>query len=168
MRLWIAICMLAVALLAWSGVAGLVWQLSVQRADYASALERSKAESLRGESAARLRSSVESTVAERQALEQLINVSILRAVEVIEQAGRAAGASDVTIGGATPAGTVQGLPAVAIVVNASGSFGVVMRAVALYESLPIPASLEQFEIEKTESGSWRLTVNLRVLTAPSP
>lgn len=165
MRTWIAISMVCVALLSWSGFGALVWQLSVARAEYASALERSKEEALRGESAARLRTSVEGSVAEREALEQLVSVSILRAVEVIEQAGAAAGASNVTIGEATSVGTSNGLASISIVVNASGSFGALMRAIALYEALPIPATLEQFELEKLNAQSgWRLTARVRVLT----
>jgi hypothetical protein len=168
MKTWTAIMMVCVALVAWGGFGALVWQLSIARADYASTLELSKENALRGESAARLQTSIDATVAEREALEQLVAVSILRAVEVIEQAGAAAGASNVTIGEATPTGTSEGLSIITIVVNASGSFGALMRAVALYETLPIPATLEQFELVKlSEERSWQLTARVRILTAPT-
>lgn len=168
MKIWLSIIMILVAVLSWTGFGGLVWQLREQRAEYASALERSKEDALRGESAARLRSSVESSETERAAIESLVDISILRAVEVIEQAGRAAGASDVSIGEATPSSAPEGLSAIVIVVNASGSFSTLMRAIALFETLPIPAALEQFELQKIDqTNTWRLTARLRVLSAPS-
>jgi hypothetical protein len=167
MKSWLSMLMLFVAILAWTGFGGLVFQVESERTDYAEALSRSEEEATRGESAARLRASVESTEAERAALESILNISILRAVEVIEQAGRAAGASDVRIGEATPvSGASEKLAAVSVVVNASGSFTTIMRAIALFETLPIPATLEQFELEKIDqTNTWKLTARLRVLLA---
>lgn len=167
MKSWLSILMLLAAIVAWTGFGGLIFQVANERADYAEALSRSEEEATRGESAARLRTSVESTEAERAALESLLNISILRAVEVIEQAGRAAGASDVRIGEATPVSSEAGKVAtVSIVVNASGSFATIMRTIALFETLPIPATLQQFELEKIDkANTWRLTVRLRVLLA---
>ncbi|MFZ2886742.1 MAG: hypothetical protein WA021_02895 [Minisyncoccia bacterium] len=161
--------MVFVAVLAWTSFGGLVRQLSNERIAYAEAESRSKEEALRGEGAARLKATVESTETERTALESLVSISILQAVEVIEQAGRAAGASDVSIGEATPsANAPKDLSAVTIVVNASGSFAAVTRAIALFETLPIPATLEQFELDRLEKEkTWRLTARLRVTMAPS-
>ena len=169
MKTWLAWLMVVVASLAWTGFGGLVFQLSNERAEYADALARSEEDSLRGDSAARLRTTVESTTQERAALESILDISILRAVEVIEQAGRAAGADDVAIGEATPISSATAdLAGVSIVVNAKGSFTEVMRAITLFETLPIPATLDQFELEKmSQATTWRLTTRLRVLLAPA-
>lgn len=170
MKIWLAILVMIVGLAAWAGFGGLVWQLSIARTDYVAALERSKQETLRGEGAARLRSTVESTEGDRAALESLVNSSVLRAVEVIEQTAKAAGASQVVMGEATPTGAPEGLSAVSFVVNAEGTFPVLMRTITLFETLPIPASLDQFELEnKGEGKGWRLTARVRVfMTSTTP
>ncbi|HWO07693.1 MAG TPA: hypothetical protein VNM40_03895 [Candidatus Paceibacterota bacterium] len=162
----IAWLMVVVAIALWAGFGGLIWQLGQERATYAEALESAKQESIRGESAARLRASVQSTEVERAALESVVAISILQAVESIEQAGRAAGVSNITIGGAAPAPSTGGLSAVSIVVNGSGSFGSLMRAVSLFEVLPLPTALDHFELEQREN-TWHLTARLRVLYSPS-
>lgn len=160
--------MVLVAVAAWAGFGRLILQLDRERASYVAAEELSKQETLRGESATRLRATIQGTEAERAAIEGLVGLTILQAVEAIEQAGEAAGANDVAIGEATPTNAPQGLAAVSIVVNASGSFGSLHRAISLFETLPIPAKLEQFELAKEEqSNSWRLTARLRVLYAPT-
>lgn len=167
MNLWTAGSMVLVALAAWGGFFLLNGRISDGRVEYTAALERSREEATRGESAARLRATIEGTEAERAALEGLVDLTILRAVEVVEQTGEAAGAENVTIGEATPTDAPQDLSAVTVVVNAGGSFGVLMRAASLFETLPIPATLEQFHLEKNaQNNSWLLTARLRVLHKP--
>lgn len=164
----IAWSMMFLALLLWAGFGALVLQLGNERAAYAAGLEQMKQDALRGESAARLRASVQGTEAERAALESLIQVTILQAVEVIEQAGEAAGAGSVEIGEANPTTAPDGFSAVTVVVNATGSFAAMMRAVSLFEVLPIPAKLQQFEMMRDEqSNAWRLTARLHILQGPS-
>lgn len=158
--------MILVAIAAWAGFVALIFQIGNERASYVAAEELAKQETLRDESATRLRATVQGTEVERGAIESLVSITILQAVEVIEQAGEAAGARDVAIGAATPATAPTGLSAVSVVVNASGSFASLHKAVSLLEALPIPAALEQFEITKdTESNAWRLTARLRVFYA---
>jgi hypothetical protein len=155
----------AIAVALWAAFGALVWQLGLERAAYAEGVERTKQESIRGESTARLRASVQGTEAERAALESLVQITILQAVEAVEQAGEVAGASNVEIGEASPSTAPEGFSAVMIVVNASGSFAALTRAVSLFETLPIPAKLQQFELVKAEQqNAWRLTARLNVLT----
>ena len=155
-----------IALALWGLFGFLVWSLYAERAEYAKAQTAAGAAELRGESASRLRASVRDTENERAAIENLSKMSILRAVEIIEATGRQAGATEVSIGEATPLPPAKdmpaGLTAVVIVVNASGSFASLMREVSLYETLAMPSSLEQFELEKT-GGSWSSTARIRVL-----
>ena len=166
MKSSLAWLMVIVAIGAWVGYGFLVVQLSSERTAYGKALARDEEESLRGESAARLRATVQGTEAERTAIEGLVAISILQAVEVVEQAGRAAGIPNAVVGEASPLGSdANGPSAVSIVVNGSGPFQSLVRGVNLLETLPIPASLEQFSLEKAESGGWRLTARLRVLTS---
>ncbi len=149
-------------LVAWGGFGFLTWQLHAERTSYVQALSETVSKSARDEAMTRLRATLQASAYERAALEKIVGVSILNAVEVIEEAGRSAGATGVTIGEATPiTGTAQKIGGVTIVVNATGSFTALMRTVSLFETLPIPATVEMFEVSKGES-TWRLTARIRV------
>lgn len=166
MKSWLAGIMLFVAIAAWTGYAGLIYMLSQERIAYTETVARVEEEEFRGERAARVRTSVQSTVAGRAALEELVNITLLQAIEVIEQAGAAAGMQDASIGAATPASAPEGMTAYTFVVDGTGSFGSVMRAVMLLETLPIPAALEEFHLGRDErESSWRLSAKVRVLIA---
>lgn len=159
---WLSL-ILAFAL--WGVFGYLVWSLYGERTEYVEAATAAEESDLRGQSVARLRASVQDTEVERAALKSLLDVSVLRAVEVIETTGRQAGATEVSIGEASPqalSGKVPtGLTSVTIVVNLQGSFTAVMRAISLYETLTIPSTLQQFELEKL-GDTWRATVRVRV------
>jgi len=169
MKPLVATFFLMIAIAALSGFGFLVWMLDRDRVAYAEAVIRAEEESLRGESAARLRSTIQGSEEERAALENVLQITILDAVETIESAGKQAGASSVTIGEATPiSSTPNGISRVSVVVNAEGTFPALMRAVQVYESLPMPSKLEQFEITKADK-IWRLTARIRVTMAgPAP
>lgn len=154
-----------VAIALWCGFGLLFWALYGERADFTQAQATMEQDALRGESAARLHASVQDTLTERASLESLLDMSILKAVEMIETTGRKAGATDVSIGNASPLTGASGpkdLMPYSIVLNASGSFSSLMRAASLYETLTIPSTLEQFELERVDK-SWKSTIRLRVL-----
>jgi hypothetical protein len=160
-RTLIALGTLILALGLWAGFGFLVWTLQSDRSEYASALTESAENSTRGEAAVRLRTTIRESEAERAALEDVFGVSILEAAETIEATGKQAGASSVSIGSATPLpNSAKGLTNVSFVVNAHGSFAAMMRAVSLFETLPVPSIVEQFEITKRENA-WDLTARLR-------
>jgi hypothetical protein len=151
------------ALTLWALFGYLVWELYGERAEYVAASTAAQEAELRGQSASRLRASVHDTEVERAALESLLETGILRAVEILETTARQAGATDVSIGEATPmpVGNSTALTSVSIVVNMQGSFSALMRAVSLYETLTVPSTLEQFEMEEVGSA-WRATMRVRV------
>lgn len=165
----IAPCTLLLALGLWGVYGYLVWTLPTERAAYVAALAIADENALRGESLSRLRSAVRDTETERVAIRGLLNLNILRAVEILETTGKQAGAKSVSIGEASPipAGKndPKGLSAVAVVVNLEGPFVALMRAASLYETLAIPSSFEQFEIQKVES-SWRMTARFKIFLLP--
>lgn len=154
-----------VSLMLWGLFGFFVWSLYDERLEYVEAASVAQESELRGQSASRLRATVQDTESERAALASLLDVGILRAVEIIETTGRQAGATEVTIGEATPmtlSGTVPaGLTSVSVVVNLQGSFSSIVRAISLYETLTVPSNLEQFEMEQLGSA-WRATVRVRV------
>jgi hypothetical protein len=118
----------------------------------------------------RLRSLASDTEADRTALDNLVGEDIASLATTIESAGTSAGiAAHVTQ--ATPEGAPADLPggtlqAISMVVEGEGSFARVMHALSLYETLPLPAAIEQFDIERTgETSAWHLTLHLRVFTS---
>ncbi len=147
----------------WAAFGYLVWSLYGERAEYVEAAANAQQAELRGQSASRLRASVQDSEVERASLEGLLDLTILRAVEILETTGRQAGAKEVAIGEATPMplGGNVALTSVAIVVNMQGSFASLARAISLYETLTVPSTLEQFEMEKVDD-SWRATARVRV------
>jgi len=150
------------ALALWAIFGYLVWSLYGERAEYVEAAANAQEAELRGQSASRLRASVQDSEVERASLEGLIDLTILRAVEILETTARQAGAKDVSIGEATPqGGSATTLSSVSIVVNMQGSFSAIMRATSLYETLTVPSILEQFEMQKVDD-SWRATARVRV------
>lgn len=142
-----------------------VWSLYSERAEFVEASTAAQEAELRGQSAARIRASIQDTEVERAALNSLVDIRILRAVEIIETTGRQAGATEITIGEATPqplsGNAPAGLTSVAVVVSLEGSFASIMRAISLYETLTVPSTLQQFEMEKL-GDTWRATVRVRV------
>jgi hypothetical protein len=157
---------LLLALLSWGGFAYLTLFLEDKRAEYADLKAVSEEESERSESSARLRALVAGTEVERAAIESIAAVRIVDAAETIEKAVRDAGGREIEISEANAgAPNAQGISNVSIGVSAAGPFAALMRAIVLLESLPLPSSIEQFEIAKTEK-EWRLVARLRLtLTA---
>ena len=159
-----AFALLIVAIGMWGGVWFLVSTLSHERLAYADTLSLSQQEDTRGETAARVHASAEATEIERAALQNLVSVSIVQAVDTMEKAGRDAEAHDVAVSDATLLAVAGGLSQYSIAINASGSFAAIMRTVSLFETLPFPASLEQFDISKNDK-EWRITAHVRVVLA---
>lgn len=150
---------------AWGGFAYLVLFLEDKRTEYAERAATSVQESERQESSARLRSLVQGTEVERAALESIVGVRIVDAAETIEEAARAAGTHEIEISEASvQAANPQGISIVSVGVNAKGSFAAAMRAILLLESLPLPATVEQFEISKDQE-EWRVVARLRLTLA---
>lgn len=156
--------MLVLALAAWGALGYFIMRVQGDRAEYASASALAEEASARGGERARLHSTILGTEIERAAIESLVNVTILDAVETIEKAAKEAGASDVKIGEASQGTAAQKLSSVSFTVTASGSFIAVMRTIALFETLPLPSTVEQFELAKSGT-TWRLTARLRVTLA---
>ncbi len=156
-----------IAMSIWGLFGFIVTELYRERAEYRDAGELIAQEAKRGESAARLRASVQGTEAERAALKNLVALDVVRAVQVLEATAKQAGARNASVGGITPISSQlkPGEPGVtSVVLTAEGSFVSLMRLVALYETLAIPSTLEQFEMEYIENG-WRATIRIRLLVA---
>lgn len=166
----LAIASLLLAIILWGAFGYLVFMLPRERAEYAEALAVSAQEAVRAESSSRVKAIIQDTEVERAALLSLLQVPLIDAIKIVEDAARAAGASQVSIGEATPLSVKNPSPAppptthVAVVVQAQGTFPALLRAVSLFETLTIPSTLDGFDLEKTEKG-WRLTARLTLAVA---
>lgn len=153
---------LLIAIAAWAGCVYMYSSLGKMRFEYADRTILAEQEAERQESSARLRALVQGTEVERAALESIVGVRIVDAAETVEVALRDAGAQEVEISEANAGQpNTQGISSVSMGVSAAGSFASVMRAVLLLESLPLPSTVEQFEIVKNED-KWRMTARLKL------
>ena len=113
------------------------------------------------------------TVQERTQLGALLTVDVVSVANMIEAAGKAAGVT-VKLGDAVPenAPAAQGglsIQAIGFVVEAQGKFPALMRALELFETLPIPSTLTRFDMQKVPDSSgapsvWHMSAYIRVLT----
>lgn len=165
-----AIASILLALILWVVFGYLVLALPRERAQYAEALAVSAQEAVRAESAARVKAIIQDTEVERASLLSLLQVPVIDAIRIVEDAARAAGAREVAIGEATPLSPKSASPAappttrVAVVVQAQGTFASLVRTVSVFERLTIPATLDGFDLAETEEG-WRLTARLTIAVA---
>lgn len=156
---------LFVALCLWGMFGFAISRLYSDRAEYVMAAQAQAQEVLRGESAARVRSVVESTKEERDSLESLMSMKLLDIVQFIESTAREAGAREVVVGNVTPVSLKtdpKGVARVAIGVQAQGSFVSLLRTLSLFETLTIPSELERFSLEYIDDA-WHLSANLIVV-----
>lgn len=166
----LAIASLLLAAVLWSAFGYLVFVLPRERAEYVEALAASAQEAVRAESSSRVKAIIQDTEVERGALLSLLQVPLIDAIKVVEDAARAGGARTVSIGEVTPVAVKAPSPAappttrVAVVVQAEGTFSALMRVISLFEVLTIPSNLDSVDLEKTEN-TWRLTARLTLAVA---
>lgn len=163
---WFALA-LALAALAGAGYFG--WQISKDKLARAEALQSAQESATRREAAARVHALAVDTQAQRERLKGFLDVDVLSAVEVIEAAARAAKVK-MEVGSAqsenAPSGS-DSVKAVGFHVSAEGSFAALMRALQLFETLPLPSSVVRFELERASGSTgapWRMNAYIRVLT----
>lgn len=162
---WGAWLILLLSVAAWVGFGAFVWLLKSERVTHASLLEERAIEQVREDSQSRVKTLVRDTLQERESLASAVRMPVVGAVEIIEAAGRDAGARDVVIVEATPQTlTNKELSAVSVTVQAEGSFAALAKAVSLFETLPLASTVENVHFEYVKDA-WRLTVRLRVVLA---
>lgn len=113
------------------------------------------------------------TQPQRAQLESLANHDIVSIVTTLENAGKALGVT-VKVNNAQAVGSGEELPdgsvlrPIEFVLEARGSFTALMRALEVYEHLPLISSLTQVELGRTDTGSassdWNLLMRVRVYT----
>jgi hypothetical protein len=114
---------------------------------------------------------VTDTATERAALDTSVDTDVVGIANQIEAAGKAAG-TQTTIGSASvvgPAGVQSGVNELEFVVQSTGSFQEVWRAAQLYQTLPLPSTVSELDLEEIPDGGktvlWQLTADIDVLTS---
>jgi len=103
------------------------------------------------------------TLEQRNALKNLTaDASAVEALEMIEAAGETArvSVSIDSVGSGNEEGVFE---RITVSMRAEGSFSRLIHFVSLLDTLPIPAYVEQYGIDKTESGGWQIRVREHML-----
>ena len=168
---WIAL-VLAIAL--WAGVGYFLKVIADEEFTQTSRVSDAQQESVRQEAMLRIHAIARETKDARAELEKTAQVGVVEILETIERVGRDAGVS-IEIGevlSSPGTGSASIVRSAAFVVESEGTFGKIMHAAALLESLPIPSSIDEIQFEQLpSSGSgrsgtslWRLVVRMHFLT----
>lgn len=162
----------AVGLAAWAGVWFLFSDVSARLADRAQSLSDTSAQSAQQSDQIALHALVADTAQTRTQLAGAVDTDVVSIANDIDAAGKASGAQT-TIGSAsiiTPAGSPQGLNELEFLVQSTGSFAQVWRAAQLFETLPLPSTVNQVDFEQLPNSGkgpseWQLTAHIDVLTS---
>lgn len=163
--------LLVSAIAAWVGVGFFGWVIARDRAALVQKRQTAQEQSLQYEAAARIHAMAQGTTQERTRVENILNAGVVSAADTIESAGKASGVR-ITLGGATPENTSVKIPGMSVqgigfAVDGEGSFSALVRAVQLFETLPLPSVLRRYELERSSSasgGKWTMHAYITMLT----
>ena len=175
---WIAWGCVLVAIAAWAGVA--MFALAIQARVKARSSQLTKVESAAtvANKALLLNTLARDTKDLRGQLDNLTQVDALGVVNIIEGVGKITG-TKVTISNAlsntelrqTNSTSTPALHSLSFLVGVEGSFSALMRAAALFETLPVLSSVQSLEFERivqttrSKVAMWRMTAQIIVLSS---
>jgi len=172
---YIAYGALAAAACVWIAVGYFAMVIQNEHAAYAQQTASAAAQSDQAADDARLHVLASGNIERSLKLDALVAPDVSSIIESIRSVGTASGAA-VKISAALP-GTVpksqKDIHAVAFVIESAGSFSSMMRVLALFDTLPVPSSIELVDLSRAsqEDGTatrapqaWRMSLKLRVLT----
>ena len=172
-RTSIALVSSIIAMCAWGMVGLFGWTIhadEIRRSQEAEDVQKAKAAEI---SLARTHSLAQDTVEERIKLQKLLDVDVVSASYMIEEVGKASGVV-VKLGNAVqesvPSPEEQITRTIGFVVNVEGKFSALMKALRMFETLPIPSHITSIDIERMPSssgavGTWHMNLYIRALTA---
>jgi len=163
--------LLGLAACLWIAVIFFAWTIEGEKDTLASSQTSAKAREEQQSRTTQLQSLVRETKDARAQLDALAHVDVVSMVDAIDMVGKDAGVY-IQIGQAVPeAAKNSSVHAVNFGVSADGSFAALLRAVALLQTLPIPASFEQVQFSYTggestpgTSASWHMSARIRILS----
>jgi hypothetical protein len=173
--IYVAYGALAATACVWIGVGFFANHIQNKRIAYTARMAEAAQQANVAADAAKLRILANNNIERASKLDAIMSSDVPMIVETIKSVGTAAGVS-IKISGALPT-TVpknqKGVQAVAFILESTGSFSAMMRALALFESLPLPSSIEIVDLSREGQGggassrtppSWHLNLKLRVIT----
>lgn len=142
--------------------------VSESQVQYSSSLEQMATTNARSAAAARSHALFEDTAHARAELERFAAADVVAAASAIEQLSsrevlvQVKGATLVT----SPTDQERGMHAVDMAVDATGTFGEVIRVSQMLDAIAFPITIEQFDIVRVMSSStpWHLTARVRLHT----
>ncbi len=168
-----AILIATLACIAWVLVGYFAWIINTDESQRAADARDTQMATVANAHAVRTHALALDTAKESSQLKTLLNVDVVSAAYLIEEVGRISGVT-VRLGDAQPEGvpTSNDLApkAVSFAVTADGKFAALVRAVRLFETLPIPSNVTRVDIERTPKSSgdtsnlWHMNVYIRILT----
>jgi hypothetical protein len=171
---WIAV---GVAIIAWALVGFFAWMVAEQSSTRASDQSSANAQAVQQAESAEIESLAGDTKDERMQLQSLANVDVVTIVDAIDQVGTDANVQ-ISIGQAVPdqssdsdtsSGGTPPLHAVSFVVQGEGTFANLFKAITLFQSLPVPSTLEEVDLERSAGGPsvppWQLMAHIQAYTS---
>ncbi|MEY4747252.1 MAG: hypothetical protein RLZZ416_301 [Candidatus Parcubacteria bacterium] len=168
---------LILAILAWGTAAAFAWTISQAEHDRRSRVVATRQSSVDAATALRAHALAAETRDSRAGLATLLDVDVVSVADAIETNAKAIGVK-AEVSSVLPEGPSASLPggvsaqAIGFTVGADGSFSNLMRAVALFETLPVPSRIERFDVFQPphQAGekipeTWHLDLYIKVLTS---
>ncbi len=172
--------LLALAILAWAAVGLFAWTIQGDESAQAIDIQATQQSSTAQTSEIRMHALAQDTASNRSALSALLNVNIVSIVNMIQASGKANGV-DAKVSNALPetlpfnTSGPNAIGAVGFTVEATGIFSALIHVAQLLETLPIPSSLDELDIQETPSltgtpatGEWQMNASVNVLTTSIP
>lgn len=164
---WVALFLTLCALFA-EGL--FAWNIQNDEGNRAAALLSAEQSSAVQDSSVRMHAIAQDSAPERAALSGLLGSDVVVIVTQLEGVGKTAGVT-LKLSGALPETPPAGLSggssiqAVGFAIEADGTFAALMRAIQLFETFPVPSSVERLDMQHatTGGGSWHLSLYIKVL-----
>ena len=168
----VAFVVLVLAIAAWVGVWFLFSDVSGRSSERAQSLSSAAVKNSQQANAIETVALASDTLSQRTALDHEVSTDVVGIADGIQSASKAAGVIT-TIGSASANGapnTASGTTALVFVVQSTGTFAQVWRAAQLFETLPLPSTVQELDFEQlpnsiAKNGSWQLTARIEVLTS---
>lgn len=172
--MYLAYGAIAVALCAWIGVGFFAMLIRTRHAGYIDRMAEVVKQTELAADGARLHVLASGNLERSSKLDAIVASEVHVIIDTIRSVGTSAGVP-VKISGALPASVPKGqkdMHAVAFVLESTGSFSSMMRVLALFDTLPLPSSIELVDLSREAapppparpSQVWRLNLKLRVIT----
>lgn len=171
---YLAYVALAVAVCAWIAVGYFSWFIRSERMTYTDRIAEVAQESGKIAADARLHALASGSMERSAKLDTIFAPEVSSIIGTIRSVGISAGVP-IKINAALPAlmpKSQKDIHAVAFVIESSGSFATMMQVLALFETLPIPSSIEVVDLSQSSQSvpnarvarPWNMSIKLRVLT----